>query len=109
MKCDTDPEAWFSSSVTERRDAQVDCMGCPLIDSCEQGAHDRDERWGVWGGKDFTVTGGPRRLIRPKQCAWVGCRNWFFPRRGENNARFASRLCCSSSCANRAGARRRAA
>jgi hypothetical protein len=30
------------------------CVGCPLLAECRHAADERDERWHVWGGHDYT-------------------------------------------------------
>jgi hypothetical protein len=30
------------------------CDHCPVLQACQDTAVQRDERWGVWGGVDFT-------------------------------------------------------
>jgi hypothetical protein len=47
-------EMWVSDHPAERTTATRLCVGCPVIKECRQAADARDERWHVWGGKDFT-------------------------------------------------------
>jgi hypothetical protein len=47
-------EMWVSDHPGERAHAARLCIGCPVISECRQAADARDERWHVWGGKDFT-------------------------------------------------------
>ncbi|MEV4975341.1 WhiB family transcriptional regulator [Streptomyces scopuliridis] len=50
----TDPELFFahalSTSQVER--AKAVCATCPLMENCLQGALERGEEHGVWGGTD---------------------------------------------------------
>jgi WhiB family redox-sensing transcriptional regulator len=45
-----DPELWFSPEPADIKAAQSACGGCPQRFECLQGALDRREVWGVWGG-----------------------------------------------------------
>lgn len=56
-------ELWVSDHPGERTQAARLCLGCPLIIECRQAADARDERWHVWGAKDYT------RRPRTKQAA----------------------------------------
>jgi hypothetical protein len=52
-----DPEThhyWVSDHPGERLQATRLCHGCPVISECRHAADARDERWHVWGGKDYT-------------------------------------------------------
>ncbi|WP_116114236.1 WhiB family transcriptional regulator [Austwickia chelonae] len=44
-------ELWFAENPSEVETAKVQCQGCPLRVECLQGALDRAEPWGVWGGE----------------------------------------------------------
>jgi WhiB family redox-sensing transcriptional regulator len=63
-----DPELWFPLS---ERPGTIElptslCQQCPVRVECLQGALDRRERWGIWGG--FTTyerqASHPARLMR---------------------------------------------
>src|SRR5699024_12597219 len=41
---------FFSERPAHLEQAKTLCAGCPLIGECRQGALDRAERCGVWGG-----------------------------------------------------------
>lgn len=67
--CQVEPELWFSEGLEE---AKSRCRGCPLSPMCLQGAIDRAEPWGVWGGEILQsgqviarkrVRGRPRRDV----------------------------------------------
>jgi hypothetical protein len=47
-------QLWLSDHPGERREAVKLCQHCPLIVECRTAADARDERWHVWGGKDYT-------------------------------------------------------
>ncbi|MGP5594886.1 WhiB family transcriptional regulator [Brachybacterium alimentarium] len=51
---DTDAaDLFFSERPADREQAKSRCTGCPLLEECRQGALDREEPWGVWGGAIF--------------------------------------------------------
>jgi hypothetical protein len=45
---------WTSDDQHDRQIAVAWCAGCPVIVECGQAADARDERWHVWGGRDYT-------------------------------------------------------
>jgi hypothetical protein len=53
---------WLSEHPAERQLAAHLCRGCPVFDPCGQAAEERDERFGVWGGVDRTVTPGRKKV-----------------------------------------------
>lgn len=46
-----DPELWFAERPADVEAAKALCSGCPLIELCLDGAIQRREPWGVWGGQ----------------------------------------------------------
>jgi WhiB family transcriptional regulator, redox-sensing transcriptional regulator len=46
-------DLFFSERPADLELAKSLCTGCPLIQECRQGALDREEPWGVWGGAIF--------------------------------------------------------
>lgn len=61
-------ELFFSDQIPDIIAAKQICAGCSLIDACLQGATDRREPWGVWGGQLFLngrVLAQKRRRGRP--------------------------------------------
>jgi hypothetical protein len=46
-------ELFFSDQIPEIALAKAICAGCPLIGPCLEGAIERREPWGVWGGQLF--------------------------------------------------------
>jgi WhiB family redox-sensing transcriptional regulator len=46
-------DLFFSERPADLEQAKRLCAGCPLIEECRQGALDRAEPWGVWGGAIF--------------------------------------------------------
>jgi Transcription factor WhiB len=50
---------WLSEDAKERRHTARMCVGCQLLEPCaDVGRH---QRFGVWGGKDFTRRPGQRK------------------------------------------------
>ena len=48
-----DPELWFAESPADVEFAKALCLDCPVRQMCLEGALDRREPWGVWGGQLF--------------------------------------------------------
>ncbi|MBA2508965.1 MAG: WhiB family transcriptional regulator [Nocardioidaceae bacterium] len=48
-----DPELFFAETPTDVESAKSLCRGCPARQACLQGALQRREPWGVWGGELF--------------------------------------------------------
>ncbi len=47
------PELWFAEQAPQIAEAKTLCATCPIVAACLQGALDRQEPWGVWGGQVF--------------------------------------------------------
>ena len=52
---------WLSESVTERGVAATLCGGCPVQPECLAAATGNQERFGVYGGHDFTRRPGKKK------------------------------------------------
>ena len=48
-----DAELWFAESPSDVEHAKVLCTDCPVRGLCLDGALERREPWGVWGGELF--------------------------------------------------------
>jgi WhiB family transcriptional regulator, redox-sensing transcriptional regulator len=48
-----DAELWFAESPADVEQAKALCVGCPVQSLCLDGALERREPWGVWGGELF--------------------------------------------------------
>ncbi len=48
-----DAELWFAESTADVELAKSLCRECPLREGCLEGAVERREPWGVWGGEVF--------------------------------------------------------
>ncbi|GAB4086386.1 hypothetical protein GCM10028784_30160 [Myceligenerans cantabricum] len=51
IPCAADPDLWFSEHPSAIEEAKRRCQDCPLLHPCLQGALERREPWGVWGGE----------------------------------------------------------
>lgn len=47
------PELWFAELPSDVEFAKALCVDCPVRSLCLDGALDRREPWGVWGGELF--------------------------------------------------------
>ncbi len=50
---DNDAELWFADTPEGVEFAKALCRTCPVRETCLDGALDRREPWGVWGGELF--------------------------------------------------------
>ncbi len=50
---ENDAELWFADTPDGVEFAKALCVTCPARAACLQGALDRHEPWGVWGGELF--------------------------------------------------------
>ncbi|MGO1173141.1 MAG: WhiB family transcriptional regulator [Actinomycetaceae bacterium] len=67
-----DPDLWFAEHTAEVERAKAACRTCPLLESCLEGALERAEPWGVWGGQVFVdgvVVATKRGRGRPRKNA----------------------------------------
>jgi len=46
-----DPDLFFAESPADVERAKALCLDCPLRPACLDGALERREPWGVWGGE----------------------------------------------------------
>ncbi|MBV9369812.1 MAG: WhiB family transcriptional regulator [Frankiales bacterium] len=46
-----DPDLFFAESPADVERAKALCLDCPLRPTCLDGALERREPWGVWGGE----------------------------------------------------------
>ncbi len=71
LPCRTeDPRLWFSDLPAELEQAKAFCRQCPLRRPCLDGAIERAEPCGVWGGEIFqhgAPTAGKRTRGRPRK------------------------------------------
>ena len=50
-----DPELWFAETPDDVEFAKALCGTCPVQRACLDGALQRREPWGVWGGQLFVA------------------------------------------------------
>ncbi|MFP5347868.1 MAG: WhiB family transcriptional regulator [Actinomycetes bacterium] len=50
-----DAELWFAESPQDVEFAKTLCRTCPVRTACLDGAKQRREPWGVWGGELFAA------------------------------------------------------
>src|SRR5262245_54358584 len=65
-----DPDLWFADDPADLEVAKALCGGCPLKVECLDGALERGEPWGVWGGEIFergAVVARKRPRGRPRK------------------------------------------
>jgi WhiB family redox-sensing transcriptional regulator len=48
-----DPEVFFAETPADVEYAKSLCRTCPVREACLEGAKERREPWGVWGGELF--------------------------------------------------------
>ncbi|HZT64701.1 MAG TPA: WhiB family transcriptional regulator [Acidimicrobiales bacterium] len=58
-------DLFFSDQPADIARAKAMCRGCPLARPCLEGALDRQEPWGVWGG-ELVVAGRVLAVKRPR-------------------------------------------
>ena len=61
-------ELFFSEQLDDIAAAKAFCGGCPVRDECLEGALDRREPWGGWGGELFVhgkIVAQKRKRGRP--------------------------------------------
>ena len=46
-----DGQLWFAEHPDDVETAKAACLACPLQAECLEGALERAEPWGVWGGQ----------------------------------------------------------
>lgn len=51
-----DDDPWFSTDPERREFAAEICQPCPAREACKARAVEVGERWGVFGGVDFTAS-----------------------------------------------------
>ena len=51
LPCAEDPELFFAEAPADVEAAKALCQGCKIRMACLEGALDRREPWGVWGGE----------------------------------------------------------
>lgn len=63
-------DVFFSRELEDVARAKRLCLSCPVVVPCLEGALERREPWGVWGGQlfvDGTIVATKRRRGRPRK------------------------------------------
>ena len=60
-----DPDLWFAESPADVEAAKALCVDCTLRRACLDGALERAEPWGVWGGQ-LVLSGEVVPFKRPR-------------------------------------------
>lgn len=91
--CVDNPEAWTSDKPQERWDALQGCLTCPRLAACaKEAADDPDDRIGVRGGTDWTVTKRGDSLA-PVTCHNVRCGRTILQHASGGRRRFCNEKC----------------
>jgi hypothetical protein len=56
-----DHQLWTSEDQRDRDIASTWCKGCEYLELCGQAAEERQETWGVWGGRDRSIRPGRKK------------------------------------------------
>jgi WhiB family redox-sensing transcriptional regulator len=70
LPCAEDPELFFAEAPSDVEAAKALCQGCRIRVACLEGAIERREPWGVWGGELLlrgTVVPRKRPRGRPRK------------------------------------------
>jgi WhiB family redox-sensing transcriptional regulator len=70
LPCTDDPELFFAEAPADVEAAKALCQGCRIRVACLEGALERREPWGVWGGELLlrgTVVPRKRPRGRPRK------------------------------------------
>src|SRR5689334_22847401 len=63
-------ELFFSEQLDDIAAAKAFCLECPVKETCLEGARERREPWGVWGGELFVngkIVAQKRKRGRPRK------------------------------------------
>jgi WhiB family transcriptional regulator, redox-sensing transcriptional regulator len=70
LPCTDDPELFFAEAPADVEAAKALCQGCRIRVACLEGALERREPWGVWGGERLlcgTIVPRKRPRGRPRK------------------------------------------
>lgn len=90
IPCRDLPELWFADRPGDVELAKSLCHGCPIRQSCLDGARERREPWGVWGGELFhqgQVVPRKRSRGRPRKTELAEARPVLSPSSEEGGGR----------------------
>jgi WhiB family transcriptional regulator, redox-sensing transcriptional regulator len=72
LPCSDDPELFFAEAPADVETAKALCQGCRAREVCLEGALERREPWGVWGGELLlrgTIVPRKRPRGRPRKAS----------------------------------------
>jgi WhiB family redox-sensing transcriptional regulator len=72
LPCSDDPELFFAEAPADVETAKALCHGCRAREACLEGALERREPWGVWGGELLlrgTIVPRKRPRGRPRKAS----------------------------------------
>jgi WhiB family transcriptional regulator, redox-sensing transcriptional regulator len=72
LACSDDPELFFAEAPADVEAAKALCQGCQAREACLEGALERREPWGVWGGELLlrgTIVPRKRPRGRPRKAS----------------------------------------
>jgi WhiB family transcriptional regulator, redox-sensing transcriptional regulator len=72
LPCSDDPELFFAEAPADVETAKALCQGCRARAACLEGALERREPWGVWGGELLlrgTIVPRKRPRGRPRKAS----------------------------------------
>jgi len=72
LPCSDDPELFFAEAPADVETAKALCQGCRAREACLEGALERREPWGVWGGELLlrgTIVPRKRPRGRPRKAS----------------------------------------
>jgi WhiB family redox-sensing transcriptional regulator len=72
LPCAEDPELFFAEAPADVETAKALCQGCRAREACLEGALERREPWGVWGGELLlrgTIVPRKRPRGRPRKAS----------------------------------------
>ena len=72
LPCSDDPELFFAEAPADVETAKALCQGCRAREGCLEGALERREPWGVWGGELLlrgTIVPRKRPRGRPRKAS----------------------------------------
>lgn len=80
-KCQENPDLFFSTRDSDKIIAIDLCSSCPFKDQCLLSAKESKERFGIWGGVDFSLSTERKRYEDPNKSIGL-CRKGIHPKDG---------------------------
>lgn len=81
VKCQDNPDLFFSDNPSHKLLAKNICEGCPVQKTCHDNAVENQERHGIWGGFDFSeVKYSSKKKSEDPNTALGLCKNGLHPK-----------------------------